>query len=476
MLKCDTHSYVWKVIGLIILFFLVGILSFSQTILLNGIVKDEHTAKPLSEVNIKIAGTGKGTSTDKSGNFSLLIDKIPLTLVITCIGYQDAFYDLRSVSKSSVEFLLNPKSYTLGEVDISSKKYSFLFKDKDYSVMDYAIMDDNILILIYRYQLKQSELILLSRSGDTLAISDLPEVPPASLFKDFLANVHYFSRSGNAYQCFYNRNDKTLEYLYKTPLDSLLKFVKPFLFKISDRLFFQESVETGFGTAVGYYQKGSGKKYIRKYINMNKLSEYYDDQRFYASWNIFVATYGTNPYVHFTIPSESGENPEFDFSKGDSTGSFYEKNEARAHQIEFFKMIYPVVRTEDNNIAFFNFGRDTLELMDDNGKLIRSINITFHKDSIPRVDSNHSIYSSNVSWRWGNSILTDAFNHEVYTLYLKNGTVKIRKINLATGKLNYGTTLAFPFPEKIEIYKGEAYFLSKDTGENEKWKLVRCKL
>ncbi|MEI6297207.1 MAG: DnaB-like helicase C-terminal domain-containing protein, partial [bacterium] len=78
-------------------------------------------------------------------------------LIFTCIGYETATYEIIQVSGKSVEFLLHPKSYLLGEVDISSKKYSFVFKDKDYSVLDYEIMGGNLLLLVFRYQLSRYE-------------------------------------------------------------------------------------------------------------------------------------------------------------------------------------------------------------------------------------------------------------------------------------------------------------------------------
>ena len=40
------------------------------------------------------------------------------------------------------------------------------------------------------------------------------------------------------------------------------------------------------------------------------------------------------------------------------TSVYYEEHEARAHLFEYFNMCFPVIRTRDNNIAFFNFGAD----------------------------------------------------------------------------------------------------------------------
>ena len=143
--------------------------------------------------------------------------------------------------------------------------------------------------MIYRYQLKQSELILLDRSGDTLAISKLPESLPASLYKDFLTNVHYFSNNGNAYQCFFNEHHDRIEFFKKTTVDSLFSHVKPFLFQLSDRLYFQEKLVKGFGTAIGFYQKGTGKKYIKQCVYDNKISEYFDDKHFIINGTLFEA-------------------------------------------------------------------------------------------------------------------------------------------------------------------------------------------
>jgi hypothetical protein len=459
MLKRVNSSGFSKSTCLTIFFFYIQFFVFSQTLLLKGIVKDESTLRPVRDVNIKVYGTTKGTSTDKNGNFSIRLNKIPASLIITCIGYEIEYYDITDIPGISVEFLLSRKSYTLPEVDISSKQYSYLFKDKDYSVLDYEILGDNVLLLVFRYQLKRSELVLVSGSGDTLAISKLPELPPASLYKDFLSNVHYFSKAGNAYQCYCFEKNSSIEFIHKTTVDSLLTLVNPFIFQISDRLYFQENMANGFGTAIGFYEQGTKKKYIRQYFNEKKVSEYSDDQQFYARWNAFIAA----------SSNVSGENINKD-------SRFYNQTEARAHQVFFWNMIFPVIKTKENNIAFFNFGSDIIELMDEDGKIINTVPISFHKEKISNVDSAYSIRLSNTGWRWGRKILTDDYNHNVFTLFHRNGMVQVRQIDLETGKLNGRTVLPFPFPEKIEIFKNEAYFLIKSDNANDKWKLVKCKL
>ncbi|MEI7727910.1 MAG: hypothetical protein WCK09_22575, partial [Bacteroidota bacterium] len=392
-------------------------------------------------------------------------------LIFTCIGYEPATFEITKIPGKTIEFQLRPKSYMLGEVDISARKYSFLFKDKDYSVFDYEISGDNLVLLVFKNQLKQSELVLLARNGDTLAISPLPEVPPAKLFKDFLANVHYLSKSEKAYQVFYDEQNSRIAFFHGKPLDSLLVFVKPFIFKIEERLYFQEPLAGGFGTAFGFYKKGSGKKYIKHVLNEKKLTEMGDDQMFYQNWN---GNIGEENY--FSKPSEYNEPPEFNFSSGFSSGKHFEENEARAHQVEFYKMIYPVFNIGENKIAFFNFACDTIEVLNLDGNILHSTPITFHEKQSAEADTTGPFKLSNADWRWGSKIMMDDYSREIYTVFLKNGMVKVQKVNPETGKLNNGTILPFPFPEKIQIYKGDAYFLVKSDGSNDKWKLVKCKI
>ena len=137
-------------------------------------------------------------------------------------------------------------------------------------------------------------------------------------------------------------------------------------------------------------------------------------------------------------------------------------------------MIFPVIKTKENTIAFFNFGSDVIELMDKDGKLLKIVPVSFHKETKSTSDTTSAIRLSDSGWRWGSKILVDEFNSNVYTTFLKTGMIRINRIDLETGKLRVGTVLPLPFPEKIEIYDGEAYFLNK--GVNENWKLAKCKM
>jgi len=453
--------------SLILLLLCLSLALFSQTHIFKGVLKDEKTLRPIRDVNVKVMGTTLGTATDSKGRFSVTIDKLPAALIFTCVGYENSYFKVSEIPNYTVEFLLSPKTYTLNEVNVSSKNYSYLFRNTYYSVLDYELMNGNVLLLIYRTLLKESETVLLNRSGDTLAIKTLPEVPPSELVKDFLLNVHYLSKNGNAFQCYYDENNRNIDFLYKTNIDSLQKIFKSLIFKISDRIYFQETQPGGFGTAIGFYQKGIGKKYIRRYVSEKKVTESADDQVFYALWNGLITS---------QIPASdaNGDMSAAKFAQSPKLGQYMNQFDVRAYRFEFYNMVYPVIKTLDNIIIFFNFGDDVIEFLNKDGNLIKKVPITFHKETILKSDTISRIRLSDASWRWGNAILVDELNGNIYTLYLKAGMVRINEVDPETGKLSRGTVIPLPFPDKIEIYGGEAYFLTRNKDEN--LKLAKCKL
>jgi hypothetical protein len=442
---------------------------FAQTFQIKGTVNNELTSGPVPEANIRVYGTNQGTPTDKAGNFTLPLVKLPVTIVISCVGYDRAVYDILEKPTSPVRILLRPVTYVLKEVEISPVSYSSVYEDKTYSVLDYELMDDHVALLVFRNALQRTGMVLLSRDGDTLAVSDLPELPPEMLRRDFLSNVHYYSRYGSAYQCYYNPENQSLDFLPPIATDSLEKYVMPYLFRISERLYVQEKVLHGFGTAIAYYSKDGGKQYIKNCMNEKKISEYHDDMAFYLRWNGAIGSY--------TFPEDDIESEErFNFSIPQGEGGAYGKNEARAHQFEFYNMTYPLFKLNEDTMAFFNFGSDLLELLYPDGKVIATAPISFHKGSTGVNPLANNDRVENDGWRWGTKIMTDEASHDLYTMFLRSGMVMIRKIDIKTGNLGVTTIIPFPFPEKIKLYKGEAFFLCKESGNNENWKLLKCSI
>ena len=137
-------------------------------------------------------------------------------------------------------------------------------------------------------------------------------------------------------------------------------------------------------------------------------------------------------------------------------------------------MIFPLLKLNDKTLAFFNFGYDRLEFFDPDGKELRTVPIDFHHEVSAKSQNTRDLSAESPGWRWGTRILADKENGDMYTTFLMAGMVKIRRIEMETGKLVQGTVLPFLFPEKIIIFDGDAYFLCRDSMDGANWKLVKC--
>jgi hypothetical protein len=452
----------------------LGFSSFSQPKLITGIVRDYNSLKPVTNVNIKINSTNEGVSTGRDGRFSLTIKRIPASLTISCVGYEQLYYNIDKLPAKPIELILRPYTSTLPEVDIKAVRFKYVFRDLNYSVLDYEIMDDKLLLLIFRYQLKRSELILLNMNGDTVSIAPVPEQKPKCFYKDFTGNVHYVSTQGNAFQIYYNVDREKFEFPYVSVYEELSAFLKPFLFRTDSRIYFQEFAPDGLGENFGYYDTLHHKRYIHIVQDDRARSSYSDDVQFNDDWNAALQKNQealTGPGVAVLSKIKPSQNTSY--------LPVIDEIDIQANKFLNYKIInVPIRKLSENEIAIFNFPESDIEFMNKEGKIYRSVPIDFHKETeVSFLGGLAGIFVPNADWEWSGKIYIDEYFRDVYTTFVKNGMVQIRKIDLQTGKITRICDVPFPFPEKIKLYKGDAYFLMKDVGGTlEKWKLVKLSM
>ncbi|NCA76516.1 MAG: carboxypeptidase-like regulatory domain-containing protein [Alphaproteobacteria bacterium] len=456
---------------------IIPLISLSQPFTITGSVSDELTRKPVSGANIRIYGTSRGTSTGSDGYFTLVSDALPVTFVISCVGYEKTFIDLLEKPGKSIRFFIKPVSYDLQEVEISPSDHRFIFRNQNYSVLDYEISNELLFLLVTRGLGREAEMVVLNLSGDTLATAPLPEIPPLKICRDFLSNIHYYSARGTTYQCNADTDNETVDFLYPVPFDSLEKYIRPFLFRIGDRIYFQQKILNNFGTRIGYGSRDSGQVFFKDFINTRKITELRDDRSFYYQWNNGYQTIRAG-----SLPQKSDDglpdDPAFDFSSSRAEEGSYGSFESAAHWIEFYNMRYPFIRINDDTLVFIDFSNSTMELMNRDGKILKKNDITFHREdqglAENKADDNGNPVSS--GWRWGNLILQDDSTRFLYTIYQRTGMIKLCRVDYRTGKLTAETMIPFPFPEKFRIFNQRVYYLCKPAGIGETRRLIRSRL
>lgn len=87
-----------------------------QKTTLTGTVLDE-TGEPIIGANILVKGTTNGTTTDLDGHFSLDIDRIPATLIISYIGY--AKQEIKATAGKILKVVMAPDNNIMEEVVVT---------------------------------------------------------------------------------------------------------------------------------------------------------------------------------------------------------------------------------------------------------------------------------------------------------------------------------------------------------------------
>ena len=80
-----------KVTSYLVTFLMANILTiaaFAQNVTINGNVRNSNTKEGSGAVSVIIKGNEGGTFTDDKGNFRLTVKKIPVTLLISSVGYE----------------------------------------------------------------------------------------------------------------------------------------------------------------------------------------------------------------------------------------------------------------------------------------------------------------------------------------------------------------------------------------------------
>ncbi len=101
-------SILLKKAVLIFVFILSALFSFAQNGTVTGTVKDANGA-PLSNASVTVQGSGRGTTTNTEGMFTLSLNPGRYTIVASYVGYGSAnkSVDVQNNSTATVDFLLS---------------------------------------------------------------------------------------------------------------------------------------------------------------------------------------------------------------------------------------------------------------------------------------------------------------------------------------------------------------------------------
>jgi len=170
---------------------------FSQEreVILSGRIVDAENKEAIESVNIAIEGMLKvGTITDDKGVFSIRIEKLPVVLIVSSIGFETQKIEVKTLAEITVTLF---KSTTdLPEIIVSATpKVDTVYKEP-YNVVDYVFKDDFLILLVYKNVFEKYELVLLDELEEYVAHYPLKEYNPTSLFKACHGDLYVRTTNG----------------------------------------------------------------------------------------------------------------------------------------------------------------------------------------------------------------------------------------------------------------------------------------
>ncbi|MDB5197965.1 MAG: TonB-dependent receptor [Flaviaesturariibacter sp.] len=100
---------------------LCSLVSFAQSIALTGKVRNVSSKEAAPAVSVMVKGSSQGAFTDENGNFKLSVSKLPVTLVVSSIGFEATEVVVNSAS-DAIQVDLTPSSSLGQEVVVSATR------------------------------------------------------------------------------------------------------------------------------------------------------------------------------------------------------------------------------------------------------------------------------------------------------------------------------------------------------------------
>lgn len=456
MIHNSQHT-VYRILFVLILFSLLfsasGLMA-QQEIIISGKIRDSKSLEPLPYASIEIQGTTKGTVSDAQGNYTVNLDEVPVFLRFSHIGYQPRIIRISEKDHQVLDVDLRMQAELLKEVQILSDRTETVYKDSQYSVIDYDLSGDHIYLLVCKNRLARSRLVLLNLDMDTLIVSGFLRGKPSCLVRDCLDNVHLITQD-SAFQVFHEEG--VFKLLYGLEHEKFIEAFASCETILDEKVYFSEY--EFFNLVVEYFHVDTNTKELKV---MRRIA---DDEK--------VNMLRRNR-DNLKIPEDDKRMLELssEFQSRESLKKMRDiENEVRFLKMAFYQPVFAPLIRMGNKICLFNMPEAKLEVYDSRDSLLVKAPLSFieeHKKNEKRLFRE--------GLKWEKEIFADEVLGKIFTLFSQNASREIWEIDLNTGEYQFVFRIPYAFPEKIKVHNNHIYFIYKGVLDMEKKTLFRSKI
>lgn len=406
--------------------YLIPSLLFAQAnhVVVKGTISDVFH-NPIAYTTIQSVGTTEGTIADSKGNYIVVI-KVPAILKASFVGYKSSYRKIESKpgeDTMQVNFVLEVDSAQLLQVTIASSYKPELVTEAR-TLKDFDISHGRLVLL---YQHAHGDQVLMYDTGNKrLGASQLP-FHTDTLLRNEHSDI-YFTDADSVYFLHYdyvsNRFEPfSLSKSYYSTFEPVKAYNNPYYY-------YEKKGFMNAGVMYWTYNllnKKENNMYV--YVNSKMLEENIQTQEDkIAMEDSFFATW-----------SPIGHNAT-------ARGFLGSARNLSMMSLDF----YSKVLVANDSIYIFNFDNDSFNVYDKENRLKRQLPILFHQKKMGISKE---------------EIIEDDNKGRCYFTYQMNGIAYIQLLDLNTGEVLRTQSLKYPFPEKIRIMDGYAYYTCSDAAD-----------
>ena len=403
-----------------------------KAVVIMGKVIDAETKKPLEGANIKVKNSGIGTTTDKLGNYRLLINRRNnFELAYSFVGYEAYTRPVapnRNVQETDT-FLINvqliPTQEILPTVDVSAERPppDTVFGSPKYHVEDFEFLDEKrYIFLTYTKSLKRGSTVVLVDENERVLSTAPVDDEAEELFKDFQGYVNVVGR--------YNIHRIVVEddrlALFKLPKEEYNQTIKPGIDTLDRKVLFTDYQ--------WYYPEFNYYTFNPQSEEVNLFKHVIDEDQ--------ALIYRTQ--YDFLPSRQKLEARKIAISSG------LNKRDVAALMTGFpetfyYTPLYAPLFVVSDTIMIFDHYTDKLYKFNRKAEALDSIDIHYHRDVKPR--------------EWERRMICDEGTDKIYAIFQRKGYFYLKEVNTTTGEVTGSFKLYNKYVHKIRVRDGQAYYV-----------------
>jgi hypothetical protein len=410
-----------KKLLLTITLILCGMMSFAQNDY--SVIKGNVAEK---NVNITIINTSFGVSSDDNGDFIMMLPKMEnkVGLLFSCIGYEDTLVSvIPNRDTINLNFKMKKTTYMLDAVGVSADKIRH-YSDPKYVMFDFEIFDDKVFVLQRKgNSMKECRILVQDLWLDAIDTINVPKhIEPKKIIIDCTESCQLIGKD-SVYQVV-KMND-IYKLMFPTEKSRYNKVLKDIIFFTDKYIYFNELQMNGYVS--NFFR-------ISKEVKTKEMMFVCNDMESYS--NIKREEEWHRAYLE-QLPSTFG-------------GAFPTPEEwAVFVKVAWYHTKDNHLDVIDDKLYYFDHFNSKILTYDEGMNLLNECEITY-----PTKED-----------FWQHKIYKDKALGKFYTIF---GST-VNEIDVNTGKTSAVANANQWLTEKIIIYKGNLYAVTKKRNALNHW-------